>query len=181
MTSHLSDFLISKNKVTMVNWIRLQLFRKISAKLWNLGVCCRTRRQQGSMSAGPPREIAWLEHHHWFYFWSTRCCFCPRTLDSTTVDIISNLTLYLCIHFSDFKFQSLNQENLSDHSRAKTPFSICQRQGRTIYPLNLYLWPSLLQVKWPTKSIAWNSAQREHFFMYCPVELPEYGDAAVAV
>lgn len=100
------------------------LFRKGSAGPWNFRESCSSRLGQGPMSAGQPRGNVWLNITSALFLIDSYCwdC-CTWSLESAIIDPICNLTLYICINFSDYKFESLYQENLSGHSWANTTFS----------------------------------------------------------
>lgn len=69
---------------------------------------------------------------HLFYFHLTLIVTAAAVPGHITppVDMLFDLTLCLCINFSDFIFQNSSQENLSDQSWANTPFSVYLGQGR---------------------------------------------------
>lgn len=114
---------------------------------------------------------------------SYRYCCWPWTLDSTTVDTISDLALHLCVSFQDFKFQSLSQRLWVVLRGPRTPHSLPAKYGEKEYlpSLDLYLWPSLLLVKWPAKYTACNSAHGTNFLLHGPLEPPACGGTAVEI
>lgn len=126
------------------------------------------------MSAGQPRNCLVRTSPPVLFLINSYChCCCAWTLDSIAVDVVSHLTLHLCIRGS----QSLSQE-----------YSFMGQGYPILYPpaiggkkhlasLELYLWPSVL-VKWPIVLLDILPMGR---IFHCPSLSPECSAIAVAV
>lgn len=109
MTLYLSDILTSKTKWILVTLSKIVILEKCLLDYGVSGSTVELGLDKGQCQQDNPEKFS-------DYNITTNLSFnclllllpCPWTLNSTTVDTISVLTLCLCLKFSDFKFQSLS-------------------------------------------------------------------------